>query len=548
MSAAHLPEELVSLLHAAVAVLLLGLAAVALPLAYARAWQLWRTAEPLQERWSAAALLVAALLRWAVAPLWLTMVFIGYRMTETAIQLVPVNHYGIGASALYHMGFALLPLDHRSVMAMNSLVGVLAMPLHAALALELLGSKTRAIRFLWLLAATPLLIQLDNSEANHVPTLWWLSGGLLLLLQFAQTRSHLTLSASLVLLALAMTSRVELLVLAPLLAFLALWTVQGERPRWAGRPTVKTALLVVAMLVLLLPQLVNLWQAGLPLLPDPLALLGRLALALTQTNVLLRPTLFPLGILLAALLAMRERRLRPLAAMAVACLLAVAPDVDRGNMVRVQAPAALFACMLAAAGLERLGFGTVGLAGSVRPRLALATAAGIAVSAAATVPFLWAPTNEREEDLFIRDALAHLPTGPYTLIRLSTEDRVPKQVGRESTTQLHFPDYLVKPPVGQARLTSVAAWLERPDPSVPAYFLAGVRCYARWRPDDQPAPAGLNEHPACTQMRQNAKLVPVFQRTIANRGDVWLNNYGDAPELPLALYKVEQISRDSHVH
>lgn len=547
MTAAHLPEELVSLLHAAVAVILLGLAAVALPLAYARAWQLWRTSEPVQERWSAAALLVAALLRWAVAPLWLTMVFIGYRMTETAIQLVPVNHYGIGASALYHMGFVVLPLDHRSVMALNSLVGVLAMPLHAALALELLGSKSRAIRFLWLLAATPLLIQLDNSEANHVPTLWWLSGGLLLWLEFARTRSQLTLAASLVLLALAMTSRVELLVLAPLLAYLALWTVQGERPRWAGRPALKTALLLLATLILLLPQLANLWQAGLPLVPEPLALLGRLAIALTQANALLRPTLFPLGILLAALLALRERRLWPLAAMAVACLLAVAPDVDRGNLARVQAPAALFACMLAAAGLDRLGFGRIAPPEPVRPRWALAATAALAASAAATVPFLWAPTNERAEDLFIRDAIAHLPAGPYTLIRLSTEDRVPKQVGRESTTQLHFPDYLVKPPVGQARLTSVAAWLERPDPSVPAYFFAGVRCYARWRPDDQPAPAGLNEHPACQQMRHNAKLVPVFQRNVVNRGDVWLNNYGDAPELPLALYRVEPASQDAHV-
>lgn len=548
MTAVSLPQELISLLHAAAAVVLLGLATVALPLAYARAWQLWRAADPVQERWSAAAWALGAVLRWAVAPLWLTMVFIGYRMTETAIQLVPVNHYGIGASALYHMGFAVLPLDHRSVMAINSLVGVLAMPLHAALALELLGTKRRAIRFLWLLAATPLLIQLDNSEANHVPTLWWLSGGLLLLLHFAQNRSHLTLAASLVLLGLAATSRVELLALAPLLAYLALWTVQGKRPPLAWRPTGKAALLVLAVGVLLLPQLVNLWQSGMPLLPDPLALLGRLALALTQANVLLRTTLFPLGILLAALIALTERKLWPLAAMAVACLLAVAPDVDRGNLVRVQAPAALFACMLAAVGLERLGFAASAPVQPGRLRLALVAAALVAASAAATVPFLWAPTNERAEDLFIRDALAHLPAGPYTLIRLSTEDRVPKQVGLESTTQLHFPDYLVKPPVGQARLTSVAAWLERPDATLPAYFFAGVRCYARWRPDGEPAPAGLSEHPACSQMRKSAKLVPVFQRTVVNQGDVWLNNYGDAPELPLALYKVEGKIEDAHVH
>ncbi len=538
MSVLQLPAELVSLLHAAVAVLLLGLSLVALPLAYRRAWRLWRAEEPLQERWSAAALVVAAVLRWAVAPLWLTMVFIGYRMTETAIQLVPVNHYGIGASALYHMAFAMLPLDHRSLMAVNSLVGVLALPLHAALALQLLGSKVRAVRFLWLLAATPLLIQLDNSEANHVPTLWWLSGGLLLWLEFAQTRSRLALSGSLVLLVLAMTSRVEMVLLAPLLAYLALWTVRGERPRALGRPTLPTALLWLGTGTLLVPQLINLMQAGLPLLPEPAALVGRLGIALTLSNVLLRPSLFPLGILLVALPALRERKLWPLAAMAVVCVLAVAPDVDRGNMARVQAPAALFVCMLAAAGLDRLVQSRMGSVVG-RSRVALATWAAMAVSAAFTVPFLWAPSNERAEELFLRDALTHLPAGPYTLIRLSTEDRVPKQVGRESTTQLHFPDYLVKPPVGQARLSSVAAWLERPDPGHPTYFFAGVRCFAAWRPDGQPPPAGLNEHPACRQLRKSAKLVPVFQRTVPNHGDVWLNNYGDAAELPLALYKVE---------
>jgi hypothetical protein len=33
-------------------------------------------------------------------------------------------------------------------------------------------------------------------------------------------------------------------------------------------------------------------------------------------------------------------------------------------------------------------------------------------------------------------------------------------------------------------------------------------------------------------------LEPVFERVIPNRGDVWLEYYGDAPTLKVGLYRI----------
>lgn len=531
MTQLHLPQEFTSAVHATVSALLLGFSLVAMPLAYQRAWQLWRGDQALHHG-LALPWLAAAIARWAIAPLWLTMVFIGYRMTETAIQLVPISHYGIGASALYHACFAFLPLDHRSMMLVNSVIGVFALPIHASLALELLQNKRQATIFAWLNALLPLLIQLDNSEANHVPTLWWLSAGLLLLVQHAKTQKLSTLAAALVPLTLAMISRPEMLLLAPILAFLTLRMTQPPPLQLNFLRHKPTLLLLWLAVLLLLPQILHVVSNDTALLPSPMALLGRMPLVLTQSNVLLHPTLFPLGLLLFATFAMWQKQVRPIGYMVIACLLAVAPDIDRGNMARVQAPAALFACMLAAAGLDVFWQHN-------KPKVRALGVGLFLISVSITALYLWRHTNEQTEESFIRQVQIQLPKGPYTLVRLGSDDRVPKLVGRESTTQLHFPDYLFAPPTGQARIVSISAWLERPDRSVAAYFYAGVRCYAHWRPDGVPAPHGSNEHPACARMRKDAKMVPILQTEVQNDGDVWLNHYGDAKTLKLGLFRVQ---------
>src|SRR5207244_1631434 len=84
--------------------------AAALAGAYLRAWETFRgTAEG---RALAVAIALAAVVRWLIAPLWIVTMFIGYRLTEQSIDLVPSSHYGVGSQALYHALFAVLPEDH----------------------------------------------------------------------------------------------------------------------------------------------------------------------------------------------------------------------------------------------------------------------------------------------------------------------------------------------------------------------------------------------------------------------------------------------------
>src|SRR5436190_14158976 len=82
---------------------LLGLALVALPRAWMRAWATFRGTPEL--RWLAVAVALAAAARWVIAPLQIVTMFIGYRLTEQAIDLVPSSHYGVGSQALYHALF-----------------------------------------------------------------------------------------------------------------------------------------------------------------------------------------------------------------------------------------------------------------------------------------------------------------------------------------------------------------------------------------------------------------------------------------------------------
>ena len=49
--------------------------------------------------------------------------------------------------------------------------------------------------------------------------------------------------------------------------------------------------------------------------------------------------------------------------------------------------------------------------------------------------------------------------------------------------------------------------------------------------------------PACRKMRERFTLEPVLEKALQNRGDVWLEYYGDAPVLPLGLYRIRPPSR-----
>jgi hypothetical protein len=105
-------------------------------------------------------------------------------------------------------------------------------------------------------------------------------------------------------------------------------------------------------------------------------------------------------------------------------------------------------------------------------------------------------------------------------------------------THYYFPDYLITPPARAGAALALSDWTADPDWSRPAFFYAGTRCYARFRTRGAPPPHGDNLQPACARLRRDFALEPVLEWDAPNRGDVWLDYYGDAPTLHLGLYLI----------
>src|SRR5205814_5583037 len=118
------------------------------------------------------------------------------------------------------------------------------------------------------------------------------------------------------------------------------------------------------------------------------------------------------------------------------------------------------------------------------------------------------------------------------------EDHDPSSPG-SMHTHGYFPDYLVTPPSRDGTVASIRDFIEQPDWSAPAFFYFGMRCYAEFRPAEVPPPHGDNLQAPCARMRERYRLEPVIEREVPNRGDVWLEYYGDAPTLRIGLYRVQ---------
>jgi hypothetical protein len=519
-----------------VALALLGLSLVCLPAAYAVCW---RTFAPNERRWLGGAVVVGAITRWLLAPHLLAMIFIGYKQTEHALTLLPLSHYGVGATAFYHGVFGLVTApDHQTMLLTNAVVGVLTLPLLGALAARLLRDGRAGVIATWLVALTPLFIRNDASEANIVPTLWWLSGGLVLLDAWATSGRRSLLAASVPLLALAAIARPEmplmLAVLVPLTGVAAGWPLERFRKPW-------TALAAGGLLVTLaVPHMVHTLNAmtvleGRSSLPGLAELAALPQLLFWERNVVLRPDLFPLGASLCALVGLALLPRRVAITLLLGALFALGlyvVDLDEANIARVHVPGALLITLLAAGGIARLW--------SVGPRpgqVALAALTLTLVSGWPTAGALWAPANEHTEEALIEEATAALPDGPFTLVRLGERDRR-KRGGDSRFTHYHFPDYRFRPPQRDGLLRSAGGFLDDPGLEAPTFFFHGMRCYAEFRSKGVDPPEGEDLHTACARMHQAFVLEPVFERQVRNHGDVWIRYYGTAAELKVGLYRV----------
>lgn len=527
-------SELLASAQTLVAMALLGVALLAVPRALLLSWESYAGA-PFARAMALAAIGMAALLR-LFAPFGLATVFVGYRWTQQCIDLYPVPHYGIGGAAFYHALLAFLPHDHLSLIGTNAVVGVLTVPLVAALASRLFEDRRAGAFAALFVAVVPLFIRNDTSDANNVPILLWLVAGLVLLEHHARTRRTSSLVLSLCLLSLAAISRPEM----PAVAFV--WSavvVLGSASRRELLADWKLWLALAAGAVLVVPHTLHIFgmvgelqgRSSLPGLSWHE--LARPYYLLVESDTLVEPRLFPIGVFGLAVFALVRPpalirgRVWLLGAATLLTLLAYFPDIDRANMARVHVPAALLTALLAGLGAVR----------ATRSRAAeLALGIVVALSILPTAWTLWRPTNEAAEETSIRGALAVLPAqGAFTLVRTSFEDRPPD----DRLTHEHFPDYLLDPE--RARILSVSEWEQRPDWSQPAYFYFGMRCYARFRTPDLPSPTGENLQPHCARMSRRFRLVPVREWSWSNRGDVWIHYYGDAERLRLGLFRIRSL-------
>lgn len=520
-----------------IAALLLGLALVALPRAYLRAWRFWSEGWDSPVRVVAGAVVLAAVLRWLVAPHAIATVFIGYRLTQQAIDLLPVGHYGAGTSAFYHLIFRIAQSDHHTLMWVNSIVGVLSLPLWATLGARLMGDRRTGAFFAFIVAALPLFVRNDNSDANNVPTMWWLVAGLVLWEEYLSERSRVALVAAASMLTLAAVSRPEMPMMAAMLVVIVhVASCSSARP-W--REPLAWGLVAIAGL-LIVPHMLHVMDAISGLrerssLPGFSAeRLRTLPHLLGSRNAVLDNGMYPLPLVLAALGAAAffpVRRWAPVALAAFVAVVLYIVDLDRANMARVHVPAAVLTSLLAAGTLaclwERLS----------RPVWRAAGGGLLLLSLIPSATTLFAPTNDDAEERLVQATMVVLPKGSFTFVRQGFADRDAER-DPYGLTHLHFPDYLLRAEGRQGRSRTVAQFMESPSWEMPVYFFAGMRCHAVFRPESIEPPKGEDLQPACRLMHEQFRLEPVIEWDEPNRGDVWLNYYSDASTLRIGLYRV----------
>lgn len=521
--------------EALIALVLLGISLWAAPVALLRSASILSQAGPTALRLTLAALALGALAR-LLAPAELATIFIGYKQTAQAASLLPISHYGVGSQAFYHALFALFPVDHRVLVAANTTLGILTMPIFAALAARLHRDPRASTAAAWLVALTPLFIRNDLSEANNVPALFWLASGLLLLTEALTTARAVWLFFATPLLALAAIARPEM-PLVVVLATLAALLSAPSRPRplvLLGAACVFAA--TIAPHILHVLGAITTLRTADSLPGIELAELARLPKRLLSLATPLEPRLFPVGITAAAALALVVRGPGPrrldwaLALTALAALAVTALDLDHANMARVHVPASLWLTLMAAGALSRLA------ALIPRPALRGLPLALVLATALPSPATLWAPTNEATEERLIQAARAALPPGEFLLLRPGPEDR--RRRRQSAFTHYHFPDYLFLPPARDGMVRPLTGFTQAPDFFVPTWFFRGMRCYADFRLRGEPPPAGTDELPACRAMAERFRLEPVIEWPVDNAGDVWIDYYGDAPTLTVGLYRV----------
>lgn len=476
--------------------------------------------------WTAALLLLGLGLRLA-EPTRLVMIFSAYEWTDEVARFTSLGRYGASTSVLYRLLFAAVPPDHLAIVALHRVAGALTLPVMAALLARCTPPPWSVPLFAAMLALLPLGVRDHATESILVPIALWLSSGLLLLdTALAAAAPRISAAGALVLLALAMSGRPEMLVVAPLLAAaLVLARRGGQGWPWLVFGGALLAVLALPQLLHVLARQAQLSAQG-AVTPVGQGLVRALLERGPSSHIAAHPELWPAAVPVLALASLRHppgRRVRlavlGISAVWVAALLV---DLPTTSIARLQAPVAAMLTALAAWGWAAELQGR-------RPKLWLiAGAAALLWTALPSHRFLRRPTNEDQTEAVWRRTLPQLPPTGACVVVLTAGD--PPDPGK---VQRAVPAYLLRPPHRDVRLVPMRRWLEDPPScAAGAYALVDHRCYAVYHRPPGQAPL----LPSCAAVLQRALPVDVW--TERNWGDNEYGYFGDVQRFEVGLYRL----------
>ena len=507
---------------------------------------LWRLAQTHRHgRYWLLSLVTVAVLTHVLAPSRMVMVYSGYPMVESLVGLEPLR-YGPAANWVYGVPLWTLGADHGVVQVMNRLYGLATLLFLAALASRLAPRRPRLALLVALATVTAPLLWRDHASESV------LVGGMLFLVAALYGLSRADRPTAWLLAvpcgALAALSRPEMALAAPLLALIVLAAV-GRAPlrrHWPGALLAGAALAAVAV-----PHVLSL-EATVGTLSDREALPGLARLASSFWSWFWSPDTLTVAadwgpalvlplVLLGAVFARGQRLLVVgFLAVAVAWMTFTRVDLPLVSIPRVHVPPWLLLTLGGALGADVVLTWLDDRAPRWRHAGYAMLAVAWAVSAAWTVPRLYAPTNADAEEALIREALAALPDEGRVCLATVGYDDVPAP----GKTHRSFPQYLLRGRPDGVELSHLGA-ADRFDSgrcTGGRWALLGMRCYMHLREDAAagPPPPGDQAITACRDLRRTWLLEPVIERRVPNQGDVAFPMYPDGDALTIGLYRIER--------
>ena len=454
---------------------------------------------------------------------------IGYQLARLADELA-LPRYGAGTTTLHHVVFQAFGSDHVVMIWTHKIMACLTLPLAAAAGARLMGdlrSRHPAALLLWAaaLVLTPMLVRSDLTESNLVPVLFALWAALL---SWQATTGWTRVALTAAGLAFAGLSRPEMALVAP-----GIWLLLTHPWRTWRPAAVVLGLVAVAMAFqLTFVDHVVAWETAEGSLHLSKGLsLERLVRAAGQ-NALFDPRIVPVMVPVLGLISLLFAPLRRWALVllvgGLAWLYVYGVDLSQASMPRLHIVGLLpwslvAAVVVAAVHARRRAWGWI-------------LAAAWLASAAATVPALWAPTNEDTQESLYDAVSESLPLDePYFLAVLTASD-APDEPGH--FTHRHLPIYRFEPG-SIVSLGAIGGALERARSSgATVYVHQGVGCYAqllRSRGQER----GLL--PACEAVQAHFELAPVWVDEVPNHGNPVhqeLGYYSDEARFQVGLWKV----------